>query len=240
MNLSKSKYYLIFSVLTIIVLSSCKKNTKNPDVIIPSQYYPLKIGATYTYLVDSIYYNDFTQEIDSFQFQVKEVYKDTFTDLSGKLAYRIERYKRFKNDSIDFENLAWEGPSIWWVNKVDQNIQRVEENIRTVNLINPIKKDLSWNGNAFNSKGSWNFYYKEIEVPFLIFDNTITVVQREIPTNLIEYQYYEQRFALNVGLIYFEYTNVESQDTDNPLPVQERAEKGVVYKQVLIEYFIPE
>ena len=49
-------------------------------------YYPYAIGNWAIYEVDSINYNDNTTPttIDTFSYQVKELYADTFTDNEGR------------------------------------------------------------------------------------------------------------------------------------------------------------
>jgi hypothetical protein len=231
-NKFRNKNYLYLALITITL--SCSKNTKEINYLNPKAYYPLKIGNSYIYNVDSIVYDDFDQSVDTFKFQIKESYTDTFRDINNHLAYKIERVKRNKVSPNEYAN--WGNPQIWWVNLASNgSIQRVENNLRYVNLVTPIKNGYSWKGNAYNSLPEWNYRYEMVNENFEDFDSSITVIQREIPENLILKEYYEQKFAKNIGLIYYHYINVESKN-NLTIPLMERIEKGVIYTQKLIEY----
>ena len=208
----------------------------------PSEYQPLKIGAWFIYDVDSITYNDFTNPvtIDSVNFQLKEEITDTFTDQAGKLNFRLERSKRFYNDSIVFDNLAWELTDIWYITQDGKNIQRVEENNRYISLLNPIKDKAIWDGNAFNSLDSWDYTYLKVDEPFDTYGNTVTVNQYFFDDPLIYYELYEEVYAKGIGLVNRVRIHVESQDYSNPnIPVLNRIESGIQYFQKLNNYYIP-
>jgi hypothetical protein len=231
-NKVRNLSYLYLSL--VFTTFSCTKNTKEISYLKPSSYYPLEIGNSYIYEVDSIVFNDFDQSVDSFKFQIIESYTDTFRDIYNELAYKIERKKRNKIQLNEYE--AWGNPQIWWVNLAkNQSIQRVENNLRFVNLVTPIQNDFSWKGNAFNLLAEWDFRYAMVNESFENFDSTLTVIQREIPENLILKEYYEQKFAKNIGLIYYHYINVESKNNLS-IPLMQRIENGVIYTQKLIQY----
>ena len=205
----------------------------------PSEYQPLKIGAWFIYDVDSITYNDFTTPvtIDSVNFQLKEEITDTFTDQAGKLNFRLERSKRFYNDSIVFDNLAWELTDIWYITQDGKNIQRVEENNRYISLLNPIKDKAIWDGNALNSLESWDYTYLKVDEPFDTYGNTVTVNQYFFDDPLIYYELYEEVYAKGIGLVNRVRIHVESQDYSNPnIPVLNRIESGIQYFQKLNHY----
>jgi len=231
-NKVRNLSYLYLSL--VFTTFSCTKNTKEISYLKPSSYYPLEIGNSYIYEVDSIVFNDFDQSVDSFKFQIIESYTDTFRDIYNELAYKIERKKRNKIQLNEYE--AWGNPQIWWVNLAkNQSIQRVENNLRFVNLATPIQNNFSWKGNAFNFLAEWDFRYAMVNESFENFDSTLTVIQREIPENLILKEYYEQKFAKNIGLIYYHYINVESKNNLS-IPLMQRIENGVIYTQKLIQY----
>ena len=230
---------IILSSLIILFVACSKEEASNTPSYDIHNYYPIEIGAEYVYLVDSIYHDDFNDQVDTFQFQLKEVYTDTFIDLNGDLSYRIERYKRFKNDSVAYENLDWVVSDVWWVTKKDNSIERVEENIRVINLTQPIKVNREWNGNAYNQRGFWEFEYDSINNTFRDFSNTVKIVQRELPTNRISVETYLEYYAKDIGLVGKIIIDVESQNSSSPLPVIERVEKGFQYRQVLIDYQLP-
>ena len=166
-------------IITILFLGSCGDSVKeaidsSPS---PSEYQPLKIGSWYIYDVDSIVYSGLIDQVtvDTIQFQLKEEITDTFTDQAGNLNFRIERSKRFYNDSVAYISLDWQISDIWIITKKGQNIERVEENNRFISLINPVKNGTIWDGNVFNFKESWDYNYTKLGEPFEDFGNTVTV-----------------------------------------------------------------
>lgn len=236
------KQFLKVVPLLVVFLFSCSEDAEEVTYPSAGDYQPLKIGSYYIYDCDSIAYNDFTTPvtIDTFSFQLKEEITDTFTDLSGHLNYRIERYKKFESDTISVDSIPWQVTDIWFVTQNGNNIERVEENIRYVSLMNPVKEGSIWDGNGFNFKESWDFQYQDVEESKLGFGKTITVNQILEDQFIIIYKLYEEVYAENVGLISRTRINVESQDLSNPsIPVINRAEKGFQYFQTINSYFIP-
>lgn len=236
------KKIFILSLFSLIFIG-CKDSFKEPVYSMPSEYQPLKIGAWYVYDVDSIIYDDFTQPItiDSINFQLKEEITDTFTDQTGRLNFKLERSKRFYNDSIVFDSLTWELTDVWYITQDGNNIQRVEENNRFVSLLYPIKNNTVWDGNAYNFMDSWDYTYLKMEEPFDIYSNTVTVNQFLFDDPLVFYQLYEEVYAKGIGLVNKIKIDVESQDyLSNPnIPVLNRIEKGSQYFQKLNDFYIP-
>jgi hypothetical protein len=242
----KSKKNIRIFLLTLSLSAlffSCSKD-KDPatDFLPPDDYYPMKIGVWHIYDVDSISYNDFTDPvtIDSISYQVKEELTDTFSDLEGNLSYEITRSKRAsKNISEGAGNLPWKISDIWWVKKVNGNINRIEENIQYVSLLNSVSEGKTWNGNAYNHINQWDYTYTNINEEFGEYSNTITVSQREEDVVII-YRDYKEVYAKGIGLVSRTRIDLESQDTQNPLPILQKAEKGFQYFQNLNSYNIPE
>jgi len=237
----KSNLY-IFIVLAV-VLASCKKDSTSTTSAtgVYTDYYPLKIGSSHTYLIDSIYYNDFSGETEVYQYQLKEVITETFTDESGYTNYRMERSCKFKpSESASYDTLTWEFKNIWFVTLTPVSIQRVEENVRFVNLTNPIKDGVSWDGNDFNILSKFDYTYQNFGETLLGKPNSVRVVQLDVE-NLIEKQYYEQVFSKDIGLVKYYYMDIESQNiTNTPVPIEDRIEKGIQFTKLLIDYSIPD
>lgn len=242
----KSKKNIRFLLLTFslsaLFLSCSKDKDTATNFLPPDDYYPLKIGVWHIYDVDSISYNDFTDPvtIDSISYQVKEELTDTFFDLEGNLSYEITRSKRAsKNSSVNIETQPWKISDIWWVKKVNGNINRIEENIRYVSLLNSISEGKKWNGNAFNHINQWDYTYTNINKEYEEYTNTITVLQRAEDVVII-YRDYKEVYAKGIGLVSRTRIDIESQDTKNPLPILQKAEKGSQFFQKLNSYYIPE
>ena len=232
----------IFSLISgFFFLVSCSKDVPSSlDFKFAVDYYPLILGSWYVYDIDSISYDDFTNpvSVDSITYQVKEELTDTFLDLEGNQCFEITRSKRMETDSIGLEDLPWILSDIWWVKEINGNIYRVEENNNYVTLSNPIAKDKSWDGNAYNYQRYWDFTYENIAGTFNQYSNTVTVIQID-QENEIEKKYYREIFANDIGLVSRIRIDVKTQDIINPLPILLKAEKGFQFFQELNSYYIP-
>lgn len=237
----KSRYCFHLFLLISIILASCKKeDSVSSQFGIYTDYYPLKIGNYHVYLVDSIFYDDFTSTSDTFQYQIKEMITDTFFDEQQQLNYRLERQYKYKSKNESFDTIPWQLKNVWFITKTNYSIQRVEENYRYVTITNPIKNGITWDGNAFNAKNKANYTYESFGETLLEKEQSVAVIQQDIE-NLIEKKYYEQYFAKGIGLTKYYYIDVQSQNISNPsVPIADRIEKGIQYTQILIDFNIEE
>ncbi len=188
--------YIIF--LFAIVSYSCSKE----EVITPDlgyDYAGLEEGRYVIYNVDSFYYDDFTVTIDTSYFQIKEVVDSKFIDLEGDEAFKIIRYRK-ENDTTN-----WVLIDVWNSKITTTNFQKVEENVRLVKLIFPVKENKTWNGNSMNNLASMEYEYTAVDNAEVIGGNALnsvlTVLQYENP-NLIQEQLFEEKYARNIGMVY--------------------------------------
>jgi hypothetical protein len=195
------KLNTFFKILLILSLSGCAKKDSeqlNPFPIF-LDYYPGKIGTYIDYEVDSIYHNDALAIHDTVHYKIRELLESNFIDDQGRNSIRIERYIT----AIDSSN--WVLKDIWYSTTTDVRMEKIEEDVRFIKLINPIEQDKIWNGNAMNVLDEWQYNYLQIEEPFfdghLNFDSTITVLQRDNSNN-IEKEYAKEIFAKKIGMIY--------------------------------------
>lgn len=183
------------------------------------QYFPLKKGDSIIYKVDSIKYNVVTNLIDTYQYFVLQYIQDTFTDGSGRLAYRLNRL--WKREPLD----SWTQAGVWQEQLVGSSAQTVEENIRYERLVFPIANGISWNGNAYNNidTNQWyNYNYVNAFKPwsgaYKSYDSTVTIMQINTDStspnnfNYVYRLYGYEVYAANVGLVYkiFTYANHSS------------------------------
>ena len=239
----KNSLHILVGFLVVIAVS-CKKETQTPvsNTGIYTNYYPLKVGSHHSYLVDSIYYNDFTGQTEIYQYQLKESITETFLDESNQINYRMERFYKFKpTPGASFDTIPWVFKNVWFITLTSVSIQRVEENIRFINLTNPIKDGISWDGNDFNILNKYNYTYQSFGETLSGYENSVKVVQLD-SENKVELKYYEQEFAKGVGLTKYHYIDVESNspEADLSIPILDRIEKGVKFTKVLFDYSIPE
>jgi len=58
-------------IVALLALASCKNETLPPVSLEPG-IYAIQPGNEFVYAVDSIHYNDFTNRVDTFRFQMRE------------------------------------------------------------------------------------------------------------------------------------------------------------------------
>lgn len=235
----KQRYpYSIGAVILYLLLVlgiSCKKTTTSGSIDLGYDYFPNRAGNYVIYEVDSLYYNDFTSKIDTFKFQIKEKIASSYIDLSGRPTQRIERFYRKS------ENDTWLLKDVWFANRTSNTAEKVEENIRFVKLVFPLKKGNSWNGNRFNNLGEQNYtlaqLHESMKLGNLNLDSTLYISQR-LDSNLIEKKIAYEIYAKHVGLVYKKDLSIADKDSvvNLNLPLELRANSGFDVKYMAIEY----
>jgi hypothetical protein len=235
---SKNKYKPAVATIFIafaIFIFSCKKDKEVIVIDLGYNYFPDKKGTYVIYQVDSLFYNDFTSTIDTFQFQIKEKITENFNDLSNRATQKIERFYR-QNSTQD-----WLIKDVWFANRTSNTAEKVEENIRFVKIVFPLKKDLSWDGNRFNNLGEQNYTLTQINEAFklgsLSFDSTI-YISHAADSNLIEKKLAYEIYAKNVGLVFKKELNITDKDSviNYTLPLELRANSGFELTYTAISY----
>jgi hypothetical protein len=238
MLISKNKYYPAIAIIFIafaIFIFSCKKDKEVIVIDLGYNYFPDKKGTYVIYQVDSLFYNDFTSTIDTFQFQIKEKITENFNDLSNRATQRIERFYR-QNSSQE-----WLIKDVWFANRTSNTAEKVEENIRFVKIVFPLKKETSWNGNRFNNLGEKNYTLTKLNEPLILgslnFDSTIYISQ-SADSNLIEKKMAYEIYAKNVGLVFKKELNITDKDSviNYTLPLELRANSGFDLTYRAIDY----
>ena len=209
--------------LGLLVCFACEDKIEDPPDL-GLDYFPVEVGTWVEYDVDSIVFDDFTGEVDTFQFRIREEVESVFEDLEGRSTQRLERWRK-ASDSSD-----WKLKDVWTANRTQTTAERVEENVRFVKLSFPVRDGLEWDGNVLNIFGEQEYEYLEADVPQTIngnsFEQTLSVLQRE-NINLIERQRAEERYARGVGMIYKETIDLDLQKDSGLIYIMEVRDFGV-------------
>ena len=200
-----TKIFLFFFLFGVLFFSCKKDKTVEAPINYGYNYFPDEVGNYVIYQVDSIAQDDISNKHDTTRYLLKELIASVFTDLSGRPTLRIERYFKFYNKNIPYDQMPWSAPRVWFANKTSSGLQRVEENIRYLKLIFPVKKGRKWNGNVYNILGEKDYEIDSADVAMqvnnLLFDS-VAVVKQYQEINLVQYQVEKEKFARNIGLIY--------------------------------------
>jgi len=214
----------IFFLILIINLS-CDP-VEYSEVKSYQDYFPIEIQKEKKFLVTNIIHNSFGKDTSSYY--LKEIITESFIDLEGDTAYRIQRY--WRTDTTQ----TYEIKDVWVVKKSENSIQQLEENIRFTKLIFPINKNSFWNGNAFNNLGYQEYSVQSIHTGFnlnnLTFDSCVSINQN-YKSNLLEYENSQEIYSLGLGLVYKEVIVIQI-NNGNLTDITQ----GNEYIQELIEY----
>jgi hypothetical protein len=197
---------LIALGLIVLLVASCKKSKPEDPADIGYDYYPGKVGSYVVYDVDSISYTQLPA-IDTlyYKFQIKESIDTLFYDQQNRPTLKIIRYRKNYDPNVPYSQLSWVLQDVWTANLNSTSVQVVEENVRYTKLIFPVRKSATWNGNAHNTIGEWEYKYSEVDqaatVGGIAFSKTLKVTQKNF-ISAINKQVYLERYAKGAGLIY--------------------------------------
>ena len=239
----------ILLLTTIIIISNSCETKIDPysNDFSGSEYFPLETGNTWIYEVDSIIYDNNGTKIDTFSHIVKEFISGTFEDNNGNTNYIIERYNKSGND--------WNLTDAWAAYINDKQAVRNEDNLIFIKLVFPIKKDITWDGNAyFDSENTiiriagepikmyeyWSYRYistgEAEDIGENSYDDVATVEQVNYE-NSIQKRYSIEKYAKGTGLIYKNMVILNTQKIDHPNTAWEnKAEEGFILTQKLISF----
>jgi hypothetical protein len=218
--------------------TSCKNKVETPPDV-GYDYAPTTIGKYVVYDVDSTVYDDFKKDTTYFKYRIKEKLEDIYIDNEGRHAIKLVRYIKMYNPTVSYDNIAWTVKDVWNYTKTNTTLEVVEEDVRFTKLMFPVSVDATWNGNAHNTLGDLDYKYKYVDqaekINGTLFDNVLFVEQKDDKgANLIHRQYFIEKYAKDVGLVYREirdlYSNVITTGPGGVLPVEKRIEKGIIYK----------
>ena len=232
----------ILAALALFLVFSCKKKKEpitKPDL--GEAYYPTTIGKYVVYDVDSIVFAEIGYAATSYKYQIKEKIEEEYTDMQGRPALKLVRYIKKFDSIVSYSAMPWTIKDVWQVNVSAKNVEVVEENVRFVKLIFPVKKSVEWNGNSMNTLGEWAYTYTSVDNAETInsnnFENVLCVTQKNFPT-FISREYYIEKYAKDVGLVYREIIDVKlATVTGTNVPVLSIPDKsGIVYKLTVVNY----
>lgn len=244
-----------------LVLVSCSKRETAPPLADAAAaqhaYFPLVPGKYIVYSVDSIVYDFVPGGIarDSSRTFVREQVGDTLYDNTGQLVYTIERYERQRADA------PWALQSVRTASRTAKQAISTENNLRFLKLVFPMDRRSEWNGNLWIDPeleievagermrlfSNWRYEVDSIDIKANIgafsFDSVLVVTEAD-DSNIIEKRFSKARYAKGVGLVQREQWILDSQYCNRvPPPADcatkpwlDKAEKGYVLKQTIIEY----
>ena len=158
----------------------------------------------------------------------------------------VERFNKRGSD--------WVISDIWSALKNENQAIRNEDNLRFIKLVFPISEDKYWDGNAFIDSDNvivkiagesiklyerWSYYYDSANEFETIGDtdyDNITTVRQVDTENSINKRYSLEKYAKGVGLVYKKMIILNTQNNDENIPWEEKAEEGFILEQTLLSF----
>jgi hypothetical protein len=229
---------IIFIPLCLFLAVSCiKKKIPADDSLLGLDYYPTEQGKFVIYDVDSTVYIDLPVDTIVYKYRVKEKLADSYTDNEGNPAIRLERYIKMYDPNKSYDSIPWTVKEVWMINANKKSIQILERSVRYTKLIFPIQEKATWDGNAKNTIGEWDYTYDYIDKKETInnvsLDKVLLVKQKDLRTQ-ISLERYSEKYAKGMGLVYREIIDVKNADVVNSQPVENRIKTGLIYHQTIV------
>jgi hypothetical protein len=231
----------LLGILVILLLFAACKEVEDPFQLPDddsAEFYPLYIGKYWLYELDSIIYApNAAKPIDTLYREVREEVVDTFLDLLGNTWYRIDRFERAS------DTLPWSINQVVAAAVHGKEALRLENDLTFVKLLFPLEPFKTWNGNKdFDpaiiiriAEESLEMF-KGWEYRVLNEGGQDTVrIQQANTENFIELRYARETYVRGKGLAERELRILDTQNIDDTRPWEEKAEKGFILRQRLVE-----
>jgi hypothetical protein len=232
----KSRKESALKVFSLVILLSfffvaCKRNTVDP-LDLKHEYFPTTIGNWVIYDVTEIQHDI---NHDTLIYQLKEIITANFIDGEGRVAQRVERYKR------DSQAEPWLIKDVWHSVRTTRTAEKVEEDVRFYKMSFPVDEFKVWDGNAYNQEVKWEYHYDSIDysstVGTIYYDSLVSVIQRE-EYNFVAFEQAFETYAKHIGLVQKHVVDLDVLSGSNFAipPVLDSIVKGVELYQIAIDY----
>lgn len=250
----KNSLIIVLVASVVFAFQACQSESTFEEYTIDFgyEYFPLEVGKYRTFAVDSTLYDIGDNEatiVTNSRTYVKLLIADTITDNLGRPGYKIERYERSS------DTLQWLITDIWTATITNEGIEWVEENLRFLKMIFPLKDGIDWDGNKYidittiipiagesvEVFKSWSYEVLDMNESETIgdfaFENVATISQAD-SENLIELRYSLEKYAKGIGMVYREMKILDTQRIvgwENAT-WEEKAEKGFILTEQIIDW----
>lgn len=185
-------------LLLIVVLSACQdSDVEFSRERIGMHYFPMEVGSFRIYQIQETRYTLIGSEFN--EFQLREQIVDSTLLIDGQVQYEVRRERR------QDENSTWEIDSVWTARVSTNRAILIENNVPLVKLVFPIENQLTWDGNAYNTREFDEYRYDRTLADTVLHDqsyeNLWTVVQSDFGTDILGRNDRYEVYAPNVGLI---------------------------------------
>lgn len=230
----KKNILIILFFTQSLLWMSCAKQSETLPLPALTDFYPLTVGHSLVYRLDSTSLTSFGQALEVHSYHLKDSIADTVLDNQGRLSYRVFR---FITDTMELT--GWQPLSTYYITPTQNTIEVVDDhNLRFIKLKEPLREGFSWKGNSYIDTRSanspvqymdnWDYVYQNNNQTFNSLmgpiDFSVTVFQQDetSPPGPFDPQYYQQRnysvevYGKGIGLVYKEFLHWTWQTTPPP------------------------
>jgi len=223
----KKSIFLAALIIAVFTFIACNKTEQyKTDTI--GDFAPLVIGKYIIYQLDSAIFANNIQKTDTvISYQVKQLVQDAVTDNLGRKGFSIRRFIRVKPTD------EWVADNTFFAINTGTSYEFIENNLRYLKLIEPIKNGYTWKGNTYIDTysnmdndltylDSWVYKYDSLNTPLVLgtlkVDSTLKVFERdEVLGNVSNAAVYSEvnfsvsNYGRGIGLIYHRFLHQEYQ-----------------------------
>jgi len=153
-TMRSNRLNLITTALACFVFMACNKTTEQFTNEPLSSYLPLQVGKYITYRLDSTVFTSFGTVTEIHSYQEKDTIDAKITDGLGRDSYRILRFLR---DTAATKQ--WSPAGTFFITPTDKTIEVIDNNLRILKLVAPIKQDNTWKGNRYLPDEAYSSMY---------------------------------------------------------------------------------
>jgi hypothetical protein len=233
------------AIFALFFLFSCGKNETETLPNRGADYYPLALGNTAIFDLDSVIYDPVSltvSRIDTYRWQAREILTDTFRPKAGNLSYIIDRAIRPKTTS------DWLSTETFSTALTPDYVLLSENNLTYIKFPTYFDTGTTWNGNVFNDttkiiiagellypfSKKWTFevlsYGKPEKIGAKDYADVLTVRAQSDPNIFTEKRYSLEKYAKGVGLVYREIKILDSQKNEPTVAWEKKAQQGFILK----------
>lgn len=240
----------IFAGLLVFISGACRKDQTQPDpAFYAYDYYPLELGKYWVYQVDSSLFDPVVNGKPILQTRslIKLTVLDTFGVGNGLLNYVLSLA------NFDTVNQEWKDIGLWSAARSDAEAYLDEGNRRLVKMTFPPVPGLHWDGTRYIDEQTivyisgeplemykgWDSQIVSVDQPAEIngfsYDRVLSILLANSESR-IEKRYALEQYIRGVGLGYREYWILDTQLNTDDRPWDQKAQRGFILKQSLVEH----
>ncbi|MCK9481773.1 MAG: hypothetical protein M0R38_08450 [Bacteroidia bacterium] len=214
---------ILLLFLSILLWASCRKDKfeQYDENKLGVDYFPLKPKMYHEYSVERITFDAFNQKSDTVHLIMRNEQDTFFKDNLGRTAMRYIQYTRNMNET------QWSSERTYYYVSQKTHIESVVENKRSVILTFPVLEESVWDLNTYNKEPQYLLIYdKKLESynnGFIQSNQSIEITRfgRDLP---FEVNSWKEIYAVDIGLVSKEYTNIDLLDNNYPSGTKEKIE----------------